>query len=102
MWSHSRNLRSDVIIIFASLAREGKKWRLLHSFNKPWTAHKFTKFNVYLTCHVISQSAFSRRESNFGENNVYFEINFREKKLFKYVHVQMALPVPKAVKKKKK
>ena len=31
-------------------------------------------------------------ESNFGTNNVSFEINFREKKIFKYVHVQMALP----------
>ena len=25
-------------------------------------------------------------------NDVSFEINFREKKIFKYVHVQMALP----------
>ena len=25
-------------------------------------------------------------------NNVSFEINFKEKKIFKYVHVQMALP----------
>ena len=45
-----------------------------------------------LTCHVISQSAFTRRVSNFGGNNVSFEINFREKRISKYVHVQMALP----------
>ena len=36
--------------------------------------------------------AFTKRESNFGGNNVSFEINFREKRIFKYVHVQMALP----------
>ena len=48
--------------------------------------------NVCLTCHVISQSAFTRRESNFGANNVPFDINFREKKIFKYVHVQKPLP----------
>ena len=37
------------------------------------------------------QSAVTRRESNFGGNNVSFaEINFREEKIFKYV--QMALP----------
>ena len=36
-------------------------------------------------------------ESNFGTNNVSFEINFREKKIFKYVHVQMALPKKKNV-----
>ena len=40
----------------------------------------------------ISQSAFARCESNFGGNDVSFEINFREKEIFKYVHVQMALP----------
>ena len=45
-----------------------------------------------LTCHVISQSAFTRRESNFGGNNVSFEINFKEKGIFKYVRVQMVLP----------
>ena len=27
------------------------------------------KSNVCLTCHVISQSAFTTRESNFGGNN---------------------------------
>ena len=27
------------------------------------------KYNVCLTCHVISQSAFTTRESNFGGNN---------------------------------
>ena len=43
-----------------------------------------------LACHVISQSAFNKKESNFGGNNVSFEINFREKKMFKYV--QMVLP----------
>ena len=48
--------------------------------------------NVCLTCHVISQSAFTRRESNFGANNVPFDINFREKKIIKYVHVQKPLP----------
>ena len=36
--------------------------------------------------------AFTIRESNFGANNVSFKINFRKKKIFKYVHVQMALP----------
>ena len=36
-------------------------------------------------------------ESNFGTNNVSFEINFREKKIFKYVHVKMALPKKKNV-----
>ena len=35
---------------------------------------------------------FTIRESNFGANNVSFKISFREKKIFKYVHVQMALP----------
>ena len=34
-------------------------------------------------------------ESNFGTNNVSFEINFRKKKIFKYVHVKMALPKKK-------
>ena len=34
----------------------------------------------------------NKRLPNFGANNVSFEINFREKKIFKYVHVQMALP----------
>ena len=53
------------------------------------------KSNVCLTCHVISQSAFTTRESNFGGNNVSFEINFRENKIFKYVHVQIALPKKK-------
>ena len=42
-----------------------------------------------LTCHVISQSAFTRRESNFGGSHVPFEINFKEEKIFKYVHVQI-------------
>ena len=47
-----------------------------------------------MTCHVISQSAVTRRESNFCGNNVSFaEINFREEKIFKYV--QMALPKKK-------
>ena len=48
-----------------------------------------------MTRHVISQSAFARQESNFGGSNVSFEISFREKKIFKYVHVQMALPKKK-------
>ena len=39
---------------------------------------------------LISQSAFTRRESNFGGNNVSFEMTFRDEKIFKYV--QMALP----------
>ena len=37
--------------------------------------------------------AFTRQESNFGGNNVSFEMNVREKKIFKYV--QMALPKKK-------
>ena len=47
-----------------------------------------------MTCHAISQSAFTIQESTFGANNVSFEINFRERKIFKYVHVQMALWFP--------
>ena len=43
-----------------------------------------------MICHVISQAS-TIQESNFGTNNVSFEINFREKNIFKYVHVQMAL-----------
>ena len=39
---------------------------------------------------LANQRLFTRRESNFGGNNVSFEINFREKKMFKYV--QMVLP----------
>ena len=41
---------------------------------------------------MLLAKTFTIRESNFGANNVSFEINFREKKIFKYVHVQMALP----------
>ena len=54
------------------------------------------KSNVCLTCHVISQSAFTTRESNFGGNNVSFDINFKENKIFKYV--QMTLPKKKIFK----
>ena len=32
------------------------------------------------------------RKSNFDANDVSFEINFREKKIFKFALVQMALP----------
>ena len=39
---------------------------------------------------LANQRLFTRRESNFGGNNVSFEINSREKEIFKYV--QMALP----------
>ena len=39
---------------------------------------------------LANQCLFTRRESNFGGNNVSFEINSREKEIFKYV--QMALP----------
>ena len=41
---------------------------------------------------LLANQRFTRRESNFDANNVSFENNFREKKIFKYVHVQMALP----------
>ena len=56
-----------------------------------WTSHQPPPNLHNLTsAWPISQSAFTRRESNFGGNNVPLEINFREKKMFKYV--QMALP----------
>ena len=45
-----------------------------------------------MTCHVMKREEFTIRESNFGMNNVSFEINFREKEIFKYVHLQMVLP----------
>ena len=39
---------------------------------------------------LANQHLITRQESNFGGNNVSFEMNFREKKIFKYV--QMAPP----------
>ena len=39
---------------------------------------------------LANQRLSTRRESNFAGNNVSFEINSREKEIFKYV--QMALP----------
>ena len=83
-----------LLCFFGSRAGSRKKkinaWYIyLTSRQPPPNLHNLTSA---LTCHVISQSAFTRRESNFGGNNVSFEINFREKKIFKYVHVQMALP----------
>ena len=39
---------------------------------------------------LADQHLITRQESNFGGNNVSFEMNFREKKIFKYV--QMAPP----------
>ena len=74
------------------MARKGKNnARYIHltSRQPPPNSHYLKSA---LTCHVISQSAFTRRASNFGGNNVSFEISFSEKKIFKYVHVQMALP----------
>ena len=82
------NLKSGVIYLFfyffASL--------LLWLEREKITPDTFI-FNVCLVCHVISQSAFTRRESNFGGNNVSFEMTFRDEKIFKYV--QMALPKKK-------
>ena len=34
----------------------------------------------------------NKRLPNFRANNVSFELNFREKKIFKFAHVKMALP----------
>ena len=39
---------------------------------------------------LANQHLITRQESNFGGNNVSFEMNFRKKKIFKYV--QMAPP----------
>ena len=74
------------------MAREGKNntWYIhLKNRQPPFNLHKLASA---LTYHVISQSLFTKQESNFSRNNVSFEINFREEKILKYVHVQMALP----------
>ena len=52
----------------------------------------FTVVFMLLTPQKLHTKAFTIRESNFDANNVSFEINFREKKIFKFAHVQMALP----------
>ena len=36
---------------------------------------------------LANQHLITRQESNFGGNNVSFEMNFREKKIFKYVQM---------------
>ena len=76
---------------FGSRGEKNSAWYIyLTSSQPPPKVHNLTS-----TWPVMLLANKHIWESNFGTNNVSFEINFREKKIFKYVHVQMALPKKK-------
>ena len=96
-WDQALFIYLFIYIFFASLlrlAREGKNnacYIYLTSHQPPPNLHNLTSpWHVML---LANQRLFTRRQSNFGQNNVSFEINFRKRKIFK--HVQIALPKKK-------